>query len=349
MDQQVQLLEQKILAQEKTIRILSERLEEQTADNISGFALFEQNITLENVVATRTRELEAHRVELERALTELKAAQAELLQAQKLQAIGQLASGIAHEINTPTQYVGDNITFITESFADLLQAMQLCESMLTETPGSETTPDCRSTVARAMALADFPYLKDEIPRALKECKDGVKRISGIVGAMKEFAHPSGGVMQPVDLNHLIQSTVEICRNEWKLIAELETDLDPRLFAVLGLKDELGQVLLNLIVNAAHAVADGKSTGDKMGLIRITTRCDGDWAEIQVQDNGCGVPLELRQKIFEPFFTTKEVGRGSGQGLAIVYHVVTDKHHGELTVDSAPGQGTIFTVRLPMGA
>ncbi|WP_275099406.1 sensor histidine kinase [Sedimenticola hydrogenitrophicus] len=349
MDEQVHLLEQKIAAQEKTIRILSERLEQQTADNISGFALFEQNIVLENVVTTRTRELEAHRIELERALTELKAAQSELLQAQKLQAIGQLASGIAHEINTPTQYVGDNITFITESFADLLQALQLCESMLAETPDGESPPECRSTLARAMELADYHYLKEEIPRALKECKDGVKRISGIVGAMKEFAHPSGGIMQPVDLNHLIRSTVEICRNEWKLIAELETELDPVMSSVLGLKDELGQVLLNLIVNAAHAIADGKTAGDKMGLIRIATRCDGDWAEIQVQDNGCGVPMELRQKIFEPFFTTKEVGRGSGQGLAIVYHVVTDKHHGELTVDSAPGQGTIFTVRLPMAS
>ncbi len=347
MDVQVQTLEQKIAAQEKTIRILSERLEQQTADNISGFALFEQNIALEDVVATRTQELETHRIHLESALTELKAAQAELLQAQKLQAIGQLAAGIAHEINTPTQYVGDNITFITESFADLLQAMQLCQVMLNATTAGETTQDCRGTVAKAMELADFDFIKEEVPRALKECKEGVRRISGIVGAMKEFAHPSGGVMRLVDLNSLIRSTVEICRNEWKLIAELETELDPLLPAVQGLKDELGQVLLNLIVNAAHAVADGITTGDEKGLIRITTRRDGESVEVRVQDNGCGVPNELKQKIFEPFFTTKEVGRGSGQGLAIVYNVVTDKHHGELKVDSEPGEGTVFTVRLPI--
>lgn len=347
MDEQVQLLEQKIEAQAKTIRILSERLEQQTADNITGFALFEQNIALENVVATRTGELEAHRIELERALSELKAAQAELLQAQKLQAIGQLASGIAHEINTPTQYVGDNITFVADSFSDMMRAMALCESMLTETPESESMQACRTTISRAMEMADYHFMKDEIPRALMECKEGIKRISGIVCAMKEFAHPSGGVMRPVDLNALIQSTVEICRNEWKLVADLDTDFETLLPSVQGLKDELGQVLLNLIVNAAHAVSDGNAGGAQKGLIHITTRLDGEWAEIRVQDNGCGVPPELREKIFEPFFTTKEVGRGSGQGLAIAYNVVKDKHQGELRVDSEPGQGTTFTVRLPI--
>ncbi len=331
MSEKIKELKQKLKAQKKTIRVLSERLEEQIADDISGFALFEQNIALENVVATRTQELEAKRIELERALTELKAAQTELLQSQKLQAIGHLASGIAHEINTPTQYVSDNIKFLTDSFDKLLQFIE----------------SCKDTSRKFEEMDDLNFLVEQIPQALKDSGEGMKYISGIVSAMKEFAHPSGGTMQPIDLGGLIQTTVAISRNEWKHIAELETSFDPELPPINGLKDELGQVLLNLIVNAAHAIEDNKERGDTNGVIRVTTRLDGDWAEIQVEDNGCGIPEDLRQKIFEPFFTTKDVGRGSGQGLAIVYNVVTDKHHGKLSVQSEAGKGTVLSVRLPL--
>lgn len=324
MSEQVIDLEQKLKAQEKTIRVLSERLEEQIADDISGFALFEQNIALENVVTTRTHELE-------QALTHLKAAQAELLQSQKLQAIGHLASGIAHEINTPTQYVGDNIKFLTDSFDKLLKFVRACKDASPESPEIE----------------DLDFLIEQIPQALKDSGEGMKYISGIVGAMKEFAHPSGGTMQQVNLTKLIQTTIAISRNEWKDIAELETDFDPELPPIDGLKDELGQVLLNLIVNAAHAIEDNKERGDTQGIIRITTKLDGAWAEIRVEDNGCGIPEELHPKIFEPFFTTKDVGRGSGQGLAIVYNVVADKHHGKLNVHSKPGEGSVLIVRLPL--
>lgn len=331
MSEKAKELKNKLKAQEKTIRVLSERLEEQIADDISGFALFEQNITLENVVATRTSELETKRVELELALAELKAAQAELLQSQKLQAIGHLASGIAHEINTPAQYVSDNINFLTNSFSELMRFIDSCKNASPESHKME----------------DLDFLIEQIPQALKDSGEGMKYISGIVSAMKEFAHPSGGAMQPIDLQNLIQTTVAISRNEWKHIATLETEFDPDLPAVDGLKDELGQVLLNLIVNAAHAIEDNSERDGRSGLIRITTRLDGDWAEIKVEDTGCGIPEDLRQKIFEPFFTTKDVGRGSGQGLAIVYNVITDKHHGKLNVHSEAGKGTVLTVRLPL--
>ncbi len=340
MNAQVQTLQHKLKAQEKTIRILSERLEQHIADDISGFALFEQNIALENVVDTRTKELAS-------TLAELKAAQAELLHSQKLQAIGQLASGIAHEINTPTQYVGNNINFLSQTFSELLQALNSCESLLSSAPEGQSPQEYHNTIAKALEDADFEFLQEEIPRALNECENGVKRITGIVSAMKEFAHPSGGTMQPVDLSGLVQTTVEISRNEWKLVADLETSLDPELPPVEGLKDELGQALLNLIVNAAHAIEDCTAKDGKKGVIRITTRRDGEWAEIKVEDNGCGIPEELQQKIFEPFFTTKEVGRGSGQGLAIVYSVVTDKHHGKMSVQSELGKGTLFTIQLPL--
>lgn len=324
-------LKNKLKAQKKTIRVLSERLEQHISDDMSGFALFEQNIALENVVATRTKELEAKRAELEHALSELKKAQAELLQAQKQQAIGQLASGIAHEINTPAQYVGDNIKFLTDSFTKLLQVIETCKEASKQVQSDE----------------DLEFLINEVPRALKDSAEGMTYISGIVNAMKEFAHPSGGVMQPVDLNSLIQTTVAISRNEWKHVATLETDFDPDLPPVDGLKDELGQVLLNLIVNAAHAIEDRIKTDNTNGNIRIIAKRDGEWAEIQVEDNGCGIPKELTQKIFEPFFTTKDVGRGSGQGLAIAYNIITDKHHGNIGVDSEKGKGAKFTIRLPL--
>ncbi len=324
MSEKVKELKHQLKAQNKTIRVLSERLEQQISDDITGFALFEQNISLENVVSARTQELE-------RTLSELKAAQAELLHAQKQQAIGQLASGIAHEINTPIQYVGDNIKFLTDSFDELLQTIMSCKSMATEENDTE----------------DMDYLIKEVPRALKESAEGVAYIASIVSAMKEFAHPSGDAMQQIDIHQLIQTTIAISRNEWKHSANLETNFDPELPQVDGLKDELGQVLLNLIVNAAHAIEDNKELGESEGMIRITTRRDSDWIEIQVEDNGCGIPEALRQKIFEPFFTTKDVGRGSGQGLAIVYSIVTDKHHGKLSVQSEQGKGSTFIVRVPL--
>jgi signal transduction histidine kinase len=340
MTDQVQTLEQKVQAQEKTIRILSERLEQHIADDISGFALFEQNIALEHAVEMRTQELEL-------ALEELKAAQTELLHSQKLQAIGQLASGIAHEINTPTQYVGNNISFLAESFTDLMTAIQSCEDLVSTPSQEQSVEKCLNTITSALEEADFEFLREEIPRALGESEKGIKRVAGIVTAMKDFAHPSGGTMQPVDLRSIIQTTAEISRNEWKLVADLETQFDPQLPEVEGLKDELGQALLNLIVNAAHAIEDHKKEADIKGVIRITTRQDGEWAEIQIEDNGCGIPEETLPKIFDPFFTTKEVGRGSGQGLAIAYNVVTDKHNGRLDVSSESNKGTVFTIRLPL--
>lgn len=156
-------------------------------------------------------------------------------------------------------------------------------------------------------------------------------------------------LQPVELAPLIDSTVEITRTQWHTVARVETVCDPELPTVNGIRSELGVVLLNLIVNAAHAIGDGRGVEPGQGLIRIVTRRNGDWAEIAVTDNGCGIPGELQQKIFEPFFTTREVGKGSGHGLAIAYNIIAGNHHGELLVDSGPGKGTTFTVRLPLAA
>jgi two-component system, NtrC family, sensor kinase len=347
MSDQIEELTRQLDAKDKTIRVLSERLERGISDDISSFALFEQNISMESIVAKRTSEIEKQRTSLNEALTELKAAQAELLQAQKMQAIGQLAAGIAHEINTPIQFISNNISFLADSFDELLHTLRQVQVSIDEAPCKRSIEDCRRTISDVINQADLEYLNENIPKALNECEEGILRISGIVSAMKEFAHPSGGKLQSVDLNPLILSTVEISRSEWKYVADLEADLDASLPGVKGLKDELGQVLLNLIVNAAHAITDSNLDGDRKGLIRIKTRRSQNWAEILVEDTGCGIPEELQQKIFEPFFTTKEVGRGSGQGLAISYNVVVDKHHGELLLKSECGKGTTFIVRLPI--
>jgi signal transduction histidine kinase len=228
-----------------------------------------------------------------------------------------------------------------------MTAVQSCEGLVSAPSEEQSVENCRNTIANALEEADFEFLREEIPRALGESEKGIRRVAGIVTAMKDFAHPSGGTMQPVDLQSIIQTTAEISRNEWKLVADMETRFDPQLPPVDGLKDELGQALLNLIVNAAHAIEDRKQKNDINGIIRITTRHDDEWVEVQIEDNGCGIPEETLPKIFDPFFTTKEVGRGSGQGLAIAYSVVTDKHNGRLEVSSESGKGTIFTIRLPL--
>jgi len=286
---------------------------------------------LERIVA---RELERRRLELD-----LRRAQERLQLAEKLEAIGQLAAGIAHEINTPTQYVSDNIAFVADAVADLVPVLEAFKA-LTDEPGREHL--------RALAAeADLDYLIAEMPAALRSAKAGIRQITKIVLAMKEFSHP-GDEMQRIDLNHAVASTATVTRNEWKYVAELALDLDPGLPPVTCHPSEINQVLLNLIVNAAHAVGDAYSGGERKGTIRIGTRRDGRNVVVAVEDDGCGIPAEIRHRIFDPFFTTKPTGKGTGQGLAIVHRIVTNHHGGEIDVHSSPGKGTRFELRLPIG-
>ena len=259
-----------------------------------------------------------------------------LRQAQKLEAIGQLAAGIAHEINTPTQYVGDNLRFLKESFGEL-------DSLLTQLVMLGGAP-----AGKLLGEADFDYLKEEIPRALNQSLEGVDRVAKIVRAMKEFSHPARE-KTATDLNRAIQSTITVASNEWKYVADIEMDLDANLPAVHCSPAEFNQVVLNIVVNAAHAISDVVGDGGKgKGKIRVKTRPDGEWAIVEIGDTGAGMPPHVQQRIFEPFFTTKEVGKGTGQGLAIAHNVIVDKHGGTIKVSSAPGKGTTFTIRLPIG-
>jgi PAS domain S-box-containing protein len=274
--------------------------------------------------------------------------EAQLAQAQKMESIGQLAAGIAHEINTPIQYIGDNLSFLAEAFADLKRILDTWRG-LQQTANAETAlADSDGAVDAARLAADLEYLAEEIPRAIQQSLEGVAHIAKIVRAMKEFSHPGTNEKTPVDINHALQNTVTIARNEWKYVAEVESELAPDLPLVPCLPDELNQVFLNLLVNAAHAVAEvTQHDPDRKGTITVGTRVLGCQVEIWIRDTGCGIPEAIRGKIFDPFFTTKPVGKGTGQGLAIAHAVVVQKHGGTLTVESEVGRGTTFFVRLPL--
>lgn len=293
----------------------------------------------------RSRELEESLIRQQLAERERKHMEVQLRQAQKLESIGQLAAGISHEINTPVQFVGDNNRFLQEAFADMAG---LCEA---ERQLGAAAPDGLVRTDALAALAeqyDIDYLMEEIPKALAQSEEGLTRITRIVAAMKEFSHPGSRDKELVDINRLISTTVEVSRNEWKYVADLECDLDPALPAIPGFAQGLNQVFLNMIVNAAHAIGEriGR-TGESRGLIHITTRQSAAWLEVLISDNGAGIPDKIINKIFDPFFTTKEVGKGSGQGLAIAYSVIVDKHGGEIAVESGPDTGTVFTIHLPV--
>jgi len=272
----------------------------------------------------------------------------ELNQAQKLEAVGRLAAGIAHEINTPTQYVGDNLAFLQNAHEGIVNLMGMLQRMLALQDGGIPTPEQLSVARDAIADANLEYLAAEIPRAIAQSMEGVERVSSIVQAMKEFSHPGTVEKTLADINHCIESTVTVSRNEWKYVADLETDLDAGLPRISCLPGDLNQVFLNLIVNAAHAIASVVASSGEKGKITIRSRKDGDWIEIRIADTGTGIAEDVRERVFDPFFTTKEVGRGTGQGLAIARSVVVDKHGGTLTFESECGAGTTFFIRLPIG-
>jgi len=274
-------------------------------------------------------ELARAHAELQQQITAREQAELNLRQAQKLEAMGRLAAGVAHEINTPMQFVSDHLRFVSESTSEL---MALAQKL--------ATPE-------DAAAADLEYLEENVPAALAHAAAGVQRVADIVRSMKEFTHPGGGENAPVDLNHAIQNTLTISSYEYKLVADIETDLGD-IPHVHGNANELNQVLLNLIVNAAHAIGDVARLSGGRGKILIRSRQVGERVEIIIRDTGGGIRGSVKMKVFEPFFTTKSVGRGTGQGLAISRAVI-ERHGGEITFESVVGKGTTFTVRLPVSS
>ncbi len=289
-----------------------------------------------------------HFVAVKQDVTESRILQSQLVQAQKLESIGQLAAGIAHEINTPTQFIGDNIHFLQDAFTSLANLLDKYEGLAAALRAGTPVEATLTAVEAAVRAADIGYLRGEIVQAVSQSLEGVSRVSRIVGAMKDFSHPDADRKQAADLNKAIESTLIVARNEWKYVADVETDYDLDLPLVSCRVGDINQVVLNLLTNAAHAIAEVIGDNGDKGRIRVSTRFLDDRAEIRISDTGAGIPKEIRSKVFDHFFTTKPVGQGTGQGLAIAHRVVVKNHGGTIAFDSEVGRGTTFVIRLPIG-
>ncbi len=281
-------------------------------------------------------------------ITTLKQLQTRLLHAQKLESIGQLAAGIAHEINTPTQYVGNNVGFLEDAFKETLEVLAAHESLFAAIKNGEASATALQAIEESRERLQIESLIAEVPSAFRDTFEGINRITKIVSSVKRFAHPGKDSTAPTDLNEAIISTITVSTNEWKYVADIDTDLDPALPQVPCIVSAINQVILNVIVNAAHAIADITENGGKgKGKITIRTRNCDDFVEIRVSDTGSGIPENIKNRIFDPFFTTKDVGKGTGQGLAIARAIITETHHGSIEFESNPGCGTTFIIRLPL--
>ncbi|THB71440.1 MAG: PAS domain-containing protein [Desulfobulbaceae bacterium] len=281
-----------------------------------------------------------------RNLTEQRLQEAKQIHGMKLESIGELAAGIAHEINTPIQFIGSNVTFLKEAFDDLLQLTQKYAELKEQVADQEGLKALLEQIDDLEENADLEFLVDEAPRALDQTGQGVERVAKLVLGLKGFAHSSDNENKvPADINDLIENTLVVCQNAYKYVAECETNFG-EIPSVKVLHGDIGQVILNLVVNAAHAIESKRANESEMGKITISTHTAADSVVIRIGDNAGGIPENIKDRIFDPFFTTKEVGQGSGQGLAISRTIVVEKHGGEISFESKPNEGTIFEIRLP---
>jgi PAS domain S-box-containing protein len=275
--------------------------------------------------------------------------QTELACAQRLAAVGTLAAGIAHEINTPIQFVNDSLHFLRDAAHDtfgVLKKLQAVHRLAVRSASPAELGDSLTAAQEAQDEADLTYVQENVPKAFDRCLDGLGRVATIVRSMKEFAHPAQKDMAATDLNRAIQNTLTISRNEYKYVAEVRTefgDLPPVTCHV----NDINQVVLNVVVNAAHAIGDVVKGSDRKGAITVHTRRDGECVLVSITDTGGGIPEAVRHRIFEPFFTTKQMGQGTGQGLALAWAIVREKHGGSLTFETTIGKGTTFFIHLPI--
>ena len=284
---------------------------------------------MEDAVKDRTSRLLKRTEQLKLEMKQRKELETQLVHAQKMEAVGQLASGIAHEINSPSQFANDNILFLKEAVDGFIATIN----------GSKEAPDEK----------EISFLKENAPEAVKQANEGISRITTIVKSMKNFAYRDAeSEKKPNDLNQAIRSTIVVATNEWKYHAEVETNLDEQIPMVPCNIGEINQVVLNLIVNGAHAIRDRFGDAQK-GMLSISTTHypNEECTIISINDNGGGIPAKVQERIFEPFFTTKEVGIGTGQGLAIAHNVIVKSHNGQIWFQSVEGEGTTFFIKLPM--
>jgi PAS domain S-box-containing protein len=279
-------------------------------------------------------------------VTERKRAQVELLAGRHMALLGTLAAGVAHEINTPVQFVGDSIHFLRDAAKDLLDLLGKLQDLRQAALEGRPLDEMVRAAAKAEEAADLPYIRQNMPQAFENCISGLNQVATIVRSLKDFSHPSEKEMVPTDLNRTVQNSLTIATSEYKFVATLEMELGD-LPPVTCHANEIGQAVLNITVNAAHAIADAVGGSDRKGVITVRTWRDGDFAVISIHDTGDGIPENVRSRIFDPFFTTKEVGRGTGQGLAIAWSAVKERHKGQLTFETKKGEGTTFFMRLPI--
>ena len=288
---------------------------------------------------------------LSQDVTETKRLQAEILSADRMAAIGTLAAGVAHEINTPIQFVSDSVHFLRDAASDVLPLVDLLSEHMQVASDPERALRLRQRIETAMEGADLEYLREAMPRAFERCVEGLDRVATIVRSMKEFSRAPQQHMEAADLNRAIQNTLVIARSEYKEVADVELELGELPLVVCHLGD-INRVVLNLVVNAAHAIGDAvKGTGAN-GRIRVKTALEGpegptQMAVVSIADTGTGIPEHVQPRVFEPFFTTKEVGRGTGQGLSMAWSIVKDRHKGSISFETQQGVGTTFHVRVPV--
>jgi PAS domain S-box-containing protein len=301
--------------------------------NFSRIPLQKENTTIFNCVA--------------RDVTQRSEMEDQLRQSQKLESLGQLSAGIAHEINTPTQYVSDNINFLSVAFESCLNIIRMTHTLINKDI-SEITQLELDNIRTIFEDNDMDFVLQEIPLAIEQSSEGLKRVKKIIAAMKSFSHTNQGEMGLVDITESIESTKTVSRSEWRYIAEFVTSYSEKLPEVNCLRDEFNQVILNFIVNAAHAIEEkyGKKS-EIMGSINIDVYQQGNYIKIVIKDDGIGMSRELKSRIFDPFFTTKAVGKGTGQGLSMAYSVIVEKHKGSIEVESELQIGTTFTISLPI--
>lgn len=343
---------QRILIEQNVATSLEKQVQERTDELIKTLKELETtNTTLETEqtnLEIALQEINTNHEELKSTYDELKSTQSKLFQAEKMQSVGLLAAGIAHEINTPIQYIASNLDFLKESFSD-------GDTLVNEYNRLVKNGNCIDEVSLKEIKTieqdvDWDFLKDEIPLAIEQSQTGIQQISSIVLAMKEFSHPGSSEKEIADINQLIRTTSTVSRNEWKNITELKLDFEDNVvLQVPCTSNQISQVILNLLINAAHAITEQQqATGSsELGIITISTKKLDHFARITITDTGGGVPEAIRHKIFDPFFTTKEVGKGTGQGLAITHDIIVNKHGGRLEVEVEDKIGTTFTIMLPL--
>lgn len=308
------------------------------------------NVLLEKRVERRTerlteinQELILSRQKLQEEMQQREAVEKELRFAQKMEALGQISAGIAHEINTPIQFVGDSIFFLKESIYDLQRGLSEYESLI-----DKTNPENQRRIEEINQILDLDYLNERVPESLERASQGIQRVSDIIKAMKSFSRQENKQKTLASINEAIDNTLLVASSEYKYNAQVDKDLGDIRKIYCHISD-INQVLLNMIVNSAHAIEErfGDKPAKIMGKIAITTRDIDDYIVITIWDNGAGIPREIIERVFDPFFTTKPVGKGTGQGLSLCHRIIHEGHNGSIKVSSAPNEGTQFEIFIPV--